>query len=228
MNLCIIPARGGSKRIPGKNIRDFCGKPMIAYAIEAARSSNIFSKIIVSTDSSQIAEVARSCGASTPFSRPANLSDDYTPTISVIRHAISEAERAGELFDKVCCLYPTVPLIQPGDIASGLEVLNDEDGVYSFPVAEFPSTIYRALNLADNRRLKPIYPENQLKRSQDFKKAYFDAGQFYCAHKNTWRSVAEIHDNGIGLVIPKWRVVDIDTLEDWKLAESLYCVQNKK
>lgn len=227
MNLCVIPARGGSKRIPGKNIRDFCGKPMIAYAIEAARSSNIFSKIIVSTDSSQIAEVARGCGASAPFTRPADLSDDYTPTISVIRHAISEAERAGEVFDKVCCLYPAVPLIQPSDIVSGLEVLNDEAGVYCFPVAEFPSTIYRALNLADNRRLKPIYPENQLKRSQDFKKAYFDAGQFYCAHKNTWGSVAEIHDNGIGLVIPKWRVVDIDTAEDWKLAELLYRSQKK-
>lgn len=228
MNLCVIPARGGSKRIPKKNIRDFCGKPMIAYAIEAAQFSKLFGLIIVSTDDAQIAEVARQLGAHVPFTRPAELADDFAPTIAVVRHAIRNAEILGFVFDNVCCIYPAVPLMHPNDLRCSLALINEESDLYSFPISEFPSSIHRGLMLLANNRLEPVYPENELQRSQDLVKTYHDAGQFYWAHKATWQSVEKIHANGIGLVIPRWRVVDIDTPEDWEMAELLYLALKEK
>lgn len=222
MNLCIIPARGGSKRISGKNIKEFCGKPMIAYAIETAQSSNLFDHIVVSTDDSLTADIARQFGAQVPFRRPSYLSDDFTPTVSVVKHAISEAEQLGMVFESVCCIYPAVPLIQSNDLRLALALLIGKTDLYSFPITEFPSSPYRALKLGTNNRLEPVYPESELKRSQDLTESYHDAGQFYWARKATWQSVERIHSNGIGLVVPRWRVVDIDTPEDWEMAALLY------
>jgi pseudaminic acid cytidylyltransferase len=222
MNLCVIPARGGSKRIPRKNIKEFCGKPMIAYAIEAAQSSKLFSQIIVSTDDSEIAEVSRQFGAQVPFIRPAELADDFSPTVAVVRHAVAEAERLRTDFENVCCIYPAVPLLQQSDLRMALALLNGKLDLYSFPIAEFPSSSYRALKLGANNKLEPVYPEYELERSQDLGKTYHDAGQFYWAHKAAWQSIEKIHANGLGFIIPRWRVVDIDTQEDWEMAELLY------
>jgi len=228
MNLCVIPARGGSKRIPRKNIKEFCGKPIIAYAIEAAKSSNLFCQITVSTDDAEVAEVARELGASVPFTRPANLADDFAPTVSVVRHAAAEIERFGIVFENVCCIYPAVPLLQPNDLRLALALLIQDSALYSFPIAEFSSSSYRALKLGANNTLEPVYPEYELQRCQDLGKTYYDAGQFYWAHKATWQSVEKIHANGIGLIIPRWRVVDIDTPEDWEMAELLYRTLERK
>lgn len=228
MNLCVIPARGGSKRVPRKNIKQFCGKPMIAYAIEAAQSSNLFSQIIVSTDDEQVAEVARQLGAQVPFTRPAELANDFAPTVAVVRHAVPEVERLGMVFENVCCIYPAVPLLESSDLYLALALLIDKSNLYSFPITEFPSSPYRALKLGSNNRLEPVNPECELQRSQDIGKTYHDAGQFYWAHKATWQSVEKIHANGLGLIIPRWRVVDIDTPEDWEMAELLYRALERK
>ena len=228
MNLCVIPARGGSKRIPQKNIRNFFGKPMIVYAIEAAQSSNLFSQIVVSTDDRKISEIARQHGAEVPFKRPAELSDDFTPTVDVIRHAINETQRLGMYFENVCCVYPAVPFIEAADLDLALALIDHESASYSFPVSEFSSAIYRALRLGDQNRLEPIYLDYELQRSQDLVRTYHDAGQFYWAHKNTWMSIDKIHSNGRGLVIPRWRNVDIDTLEDLRMAELMYAALKDK
>lgn len=228
MNLCVIPARGGSKRIPRKNIKEFCGKPMIAYAIEAARSSKLFSQVMVSTDDAEIAQVARQLGAQVPFTRPAELADDFAPTVAVVKHAVAEAERLEMNFENVCCIYPAVPLLQPNDLRLALDLLTGKSHLYSFPITEFPSSPYRALKLGSNDRLEPVYAEYELQRSQDLEKTYHDVGQFYWAHKATWQSVEKIHANGIGLIIPRWCVVDIDTAEDWEMAELLYRALDRK
>ena len=228
MNLCVIPARGGSKRIPRKNIREFCGKPMIAYAIEAARSTLLFEHILVSTEDKEIAEIANQYGAETPFQRYSHLADDYTPTVPVIRHAIHEAERLGFSFQDVCCIYPAVPLLKSKDIVSAQGLLRNKKKTYSLPIIEFPSAVQRAFGLSKSGKLKPFYPEYELERSQDLKSAYYDAGQFYWADKHTWNSVDHIHANGVGLVISAWSAVDIDTPDDWHFAEFLYETWRKK
>ena len=195
---------------------------MIAYAIEAAQSSKLFSQIIVSTDDSEIAEVSRQFGAQVPFTRPAELADDFSPTVAVVRHAVAEAERLRTGFENVCCIYPAVPLLQPSDLRLALALLTGKPDLYSFPITEFPSSPYRALKLGIDNRLEPVYPEYEVKRSQDLGKTYHDAGQFYWAHKATWQSAEKIHANGLGLIVPRWRVVDIDIPEDWEMAELLY------
>jgi len=195
---------------------------MIAYAIEAARSSKLFSQVIVSTDDAEIAQVARQLGAQVPFTRPAELADDFAPTVAVVTHAVVEAEQLGMDFENVCCIYPAVPLLQPNDLRLALALLTGKSFLYSFPITEFPSPPHRALRLGANNDLEPVYPKYEVERSQDLEKTYHDAGQFYWAHKATWQSVEKIHANGIGLIIPRWRVVDIDTPQDWEMAGLLY------
>jgi len=221
MNIAIIPARGGSKRIPRKNIKVFGGKPMIAYAITAAKNSGLFDHVLLSTDDTEIAVIANELGAETPFVRPAELANDFTATVPVVAHAIQACEALGWSFDNVCCIYPGVPLIEVEDLQGAFKHIEACGVDYCFPVTEFPSAIQRALKQNSDGVMQPFYPEFELARSQDLEPAYYDAGQFYWGKKNAWLSNPRIHSNGAGYVIPSWRVVDIDTPADWDRAELL-------
>lgn len=223
MNIAIIPARGGSKRIPRKNIRQFCGQPMVGYAILAAQASGVFDRVIVSTDDDEIATVAAEFGAEVPFVRPADLADDHTPTVPVITHAIKACREKGWTVDYVCCIYPGVPMIESNDIKKALDMLiTAGGGGYVFPVAPFPSAIQRALRRNDDGMVEPFQLEHVATRTQDLEPGYFDAGQFYWGAAETWLAGSNIHANGLTIVLPEWRVVDIDTPEDWDRAEKLY------
>ena len=223
MNVCIIPARGGSKRIPRKSIKFFNGKPMIAYAIEAAKNCGLFERIVVTTDDAEISDLARTFGSETPFIRPSELADDHTPTVPVIAHAARACEALGWKLNYVCCIYPSVPFIQQADLRAALQLLKDTpDAEFSFPVTAFPSPIQRALRLGSSGRTISFYPEHEMVRSQDLEPAYHDAGQFYWGSTDAWLNSRGIHNNGVGLVIPNWRVVDIDTLEDWTRADAMF------
>jgi len=222
MNIAIIPARGGSKRIPRKNIKEFCGKPMIAYAITAAKESGLFEHIVVSTDDEEIALIANAWGAEAPFVRPAELANDYSATVPVVVHAIEVCQRLGWKFDRVCCIYPGVPLIQLKDLTGALALMNNSEADYCFPVTEYPSAIQRAFKLLSNGKLQLFHPEFELTRTQDLEAAYYDAGQFYWGRVDAWLTNPKIHSNGLGYTIPNWRVVDIDTPGDWRRAELLY------
>ena len=219
MNLAVIPARGGSKRIPRKNIKVFAGKPMIAYAIEAALESGLFNRVIVTTDDDEIASLAKKYGAEAPFVRPSDLADDHTPTVPVIAHAIGACEALGWQVSAACCIYPGVPFIQIDDLRDAWNLLEQSRAGYAFPVTEFPSAIQRALKRNDQGTIQPFFPEYELVRTQDLEVAYHDAGQFYWGWRDSWFEYSRIHSHGVGLPIPNWRVVDIDTTEDWARAE---------
>jgi len=221
MNIAIIPARGGSKRIPRKNIKAFGGKPMIAYAILAAKKSGLFDHVLVTTDDAEIARIANAWGAETPFVRPADLANDYTATVPVVAHAVQACEVLGWDFNNVCCIYPNVPLIEVEDLQGALKHLEAGSADYCFPVTEFPSAIQRALKRNIEGVMQPFYPEFELARSQDLDLAYYDAGQFYWGKKQAWLNNERIHSSSIGYEIPSWRVVDIDTPADWDRAELL-------
>lgn len=219
MNIAVIPARGGSKRIPHKNIRDFCGKPMIAWPITAAQTSGLFTHIIVSTDDQEIASVAQQWGAEVPFVRPADLSDDFTGTTPVVAHAVAWCLEQGWPLDAVCCIYATAPLIQVEDLHKGLELLQFNSEGYVFSVTSFTSTIQRAFRINTSGKTEMFYPEYFNARSQDLEPAYHDAGQFYWAKPQTWLAKKSGFDGGLPVILPRWRVQDIDTLEDWQRAE---------
>jgi pseudaminic acid cytidylyltransferase len=221
MNIAVIPARGGSKRIPRKNIKVFGGKPMIVYAITAAKKSGLFDHVLVSTDDAEIATIANEWGAETPFVRPAELANDFTATVPVVAHAIQACEALGWSFDNVCCIYPGVPFIEIEDLQGAFKHLEAGSADYFFPVTEFPSAIQRALKQNSDGVMQPFYPEFELARSQDLESAYYDAGQFYWGKKKAWLNNPRIHSNGAGYVIPSWRVIDIDTPADWDRAELL-------
>ena len=227
MNIAIIPARGGSKRIPRKNVKLFGGKPMLAHAICAASASGLFEHIVVSTDDEEIGAIARDWGAETPFVRPEELADDYAATVPVVVHAVQACKAFGWAFNNVCCIYPCVPLIDAGDLHNALATLDVAKTDYCFPVAEFVSPIQRALRRLDNGSLEPFYQQYQLMRTQELEPAYYDAGQFYWGRSEAWLQNNRIHSSGTGYVIPSWRVVDIDTPDDWVRAEALYAVLNK-
>lgn len=226
MKIAVIPARGGSKRIPRKNIKDFCGKPMIAHAIGIARSSGLFDHIVVSTDDKDIARVATESGAEVPFVRPAELADDHTPTVPVIAHAIGACQALGWRVDQVCCIYPAVPFLQGTDLVTALHMLETNGVGYVFPVAAYPSAIQRALRRLPNGLMAPFYSQYATTRTQDLEPAFYDAGQFYWGFAQTWLEGKIIHQYGAGLIIPSWRVVDIDTIEDWQRAELMYAAFN--
>ena len=222
MNLCVIPARGGSKRIPRKNVREFCGKPMIQYPIDAALESALFDHVVVSTDCEEIAKIAGQLGAEVPFSRPAELSDDHAPTVPVIAHAIEACESLGWKSGNVCCIYPCTPFLKTEDLRHALDVLTSSGANYCFPVTPFPHPIQRAVKRDDLDRLSPFFPEYERVRSQDLEAAYHDAGQFYWGTSSAWAQNRSIFNTGAGIVLPNWRVVDIDTPEDWTRAEILF------
>ena len=228
MKVAIIPARGGSKRIPLKNVKKFCGKPVIAYSIEAAIQSGCFDKIIVSTDDERVAEVACQFGAEVPFLRPQKISDDFTGTIPVINHSIKWLIENNKKPQEVCCIYSTAPFIRAEDVCRGLELLNEVNCNYVFPVTCYPFPIQRALKINSRRKIVMFYPEHENTRSQDLAEAYHDAGQFYWAYVETWLSGTNIFSrNSMPIILPRYRVQDIDTIEDWETAERMYeAIQN--
>ena len=228
MRLAVIPARGGSKRIPRKNIKLFHGEPMIAYAINAAISSGIFDRIIVSTDDREIAQIARDYGAEVPFDRPPGLADDFTPTVPVIAHAIQSCINLGWNVQEVCCIYPGVPFISVRDLCMSHEQLSASGAHYVFPVTNFPSPIQRALRRLPNGAVSPFQSEYAAIRTQDLEPGYFDVGQFYWGKTSAWLQGLNLHLNGVTLIIPEWRVVDIDTPADWVRAELLYAMMSDK
>lgn len=222
-NVAIIPARGGSRRIPRKNVKDFCGKPMIAWSIEAAQQSGCFDRVIVSTDDIEIAEVSKCYGAEVPFMRPASLADDHAGTIPVIRHAIEWLMQQGEHPEYTCCIYATAPFISPADIQRGLEILTGTGSDYAFSVTSFPFPIQRAIRLTPDRRVGMFYPDQFHTRSQDLEEAYHDAGQFYWGKTEVWLAENVIFGpDSTPVVLPRYQVQDIDTMEDWCQAEILH------
>jgi len=225
MNIAIIPARGGSKRIPRKNIKLFHDKPMIAYSIEAAQKSGCFDKIIVSTDDQEIADIATQFGAEVPFIRPSNIADDYATTLDVMQHAINWCQTQHWAVDKVCCIYATAPFILPKYIQNGLAELSNDDVQYAFSATTFPFPIQRAISLDENRNVSMFAPENTNTRSQDLPEAYHDAGQFYWGKASAFLTGKVFFaEHSKAVILPRKRVQDIDTPEDWDLAETLFSV----
>jgi len=228
MNICVIPARGGSKRIPRKNIKSFCGQPMIAYSIVSALESKIFDHIIVSTDDDEIAEVSLKYGASVPFIRPENLSDDYTTTTDVIAHALSWVQKNIGNVKFVCALYATAPFTTSKDLLSAYEEISkNKDCHVVFPIVEFDFPIQRAIKLADDGSVKMFQPKHLLTRSQDLEKAYHDAGQFYWMKSEFIGSgISPFSDIARPIKIPHYRTQDIDTKDDWIRAELMFKAMN--
>lgn len=224
MTIAIIPARGGSKRIPQKNIKLFYGKPMIAYSIEVAIASGIFEDVYVSTDDENIAKIAIEYGAKVPFIRPSELADDHTATVPVIKHAIEKLEYEHEIFiDYVCCIYATAPFIDANKLKSAYELLISGDYDYSFPVTEFDYAIQRALAMNLGSRVSMLDVKQYSVRSQDLEPRYHDVGQFYMGTKQAWIDERPIlASNSVAIQIPRKHAQDIDTLEDWEFAEHLY------
>lgn len=218
--LAIIPARGGSKRIPRKNIRPFRGKPMLAWSVEAALDSGLFDEVMVSTDDAEIAEAARNLGAKVPFLRSAEASGDHATTADVLSEVLAAYVGLGRDFPIACCLYPTAPFVTPGDLAAGLSALLDGSFDVIMPVAPFTYPIWRSLRREATGRIALNFPEHLNARSQDLPPAFHDAGQWY------WFRVAGFLDEGTlmgrnagSVQLSPTEVQDIDTEEDWALAE---------
>jgi N-acylneuraminate cytidylyltransferase len=222
VNLAVIPARGGSKRIPRKNIRPFGGRPMIAWSIEAASASGLFDRVIVSTDDEEIADCARSHGAEVPFTRPPELSDDHAGTLEVVRHAVERTVEEGARPEAVCCLYATAPFVTAEDLAAARAMLMDGDFNYVFAAARFPCPVQRGFTRSPAGTMELLFPEHRLTRSQDLPPVYHDAGQFYWGRTEAWLEGRAIFGERSGFVeLPSWRVQDIDTPEDWTKAEQM-------
>lgn len=228
MNIAIIPARGGSKRIPRKNVRSFCGKPILAYSIETALASGLFDHVIVSTDDAEIATVAKNHGAEVPFMRPSSLADDYAGTLAVMQHAVLACRELGWMADYFCCLYATAPFVLGADLQSGFQALasdnqNLDTVEYVFSATSFDFPVQRAIRINTLGRVEPVWPENIPKRSQDLEPLYHDAGQFYWGKAHAFQNLKPLfaaHSKAV--LIPQHRVQDIDTEHDWIRAEWMY------
>ncbi|MBT9239582.1 pseudaminic acid cytidylyltransferase [Vibrio splendidus] len=220
MKIAIIPARGGSKRIPRKNIKDFNGKPIIAYSIEVALASGCFDKVIVSTDDAEIADVAKQYGAEVPFMRPADVSDDFSTTADVLLHAIDWYEEQSQSIEYLCCIYATAPFININDIRNTYKLLLEcPSADYCFPVCEFPFPIQRGVKLTQGQRVEMFQPEHFNTRSQDLEVGYHDVGQFYWGKPSAYRQqIPMFSDKAIAYPVSRKRVVDLDTPEDWDFA----------
>ena len=219
MNIAVIPARGGSQRIPRKNIKLFGGKPMIAYAIAAARNSGLFEHVVVSTDDDEIAQIALAHGATVPFRRPPELADSQTATVPVIGHAAQWFVYHGQAPAAVCCIYPCVPLLRAEDLRGAHALFVARDADYVYPVVAFHSSPWRAMRKPEQGPMEFVHPQHELTRTQDLPRCYFDAGQFYWGKTVAWISGLRMHSNGHGYEIAGHRAVDIDTPDDWLRAE---------
>jgi pseudaminic acid cytidylyltransferase len=223
MKIAIIPARGGSKRIPRKNIKDFCGKPMLVWSIEAAKLSGLFDHIIVSTDDNEIAESAKEHGAEVPFIRPAELSDDFVGTGDVVKHAVEWVIKNIGKPEFICTIYATAPFIKSTDIVNGLNLLVKNNSQIAFTVTSFPFPIQRAIKITEKGRVQMFQPEHFQTRSQNLEPAYHDAGQFYWAKTDAvLNGISAFSQHAVPLILPRYRVQDIDTPEDWVRAEQLF------
>ena len=221
-NIAIITGRGGSKRIPRKNIRDFLGKPIIAYSIEAALESGLFDEVMVSTDDQEIADIARQYGAVVPFIRSEKNSDDFSGTGDVLIEVINEYRKLNKEFDYGCCLYPTAPFVTPNKLKESFTLLRDKQFDTVFPVVEFSFPILRALKMEDGK-VAPVWPEHYSKRSQDLAPAYHDAGQFYWFEISSFLETKSLVSGNTGaIIVEENSVQDIDTEDDWNLAEMKY------
>jgi len=225
MKVAIIPARGGSKRIPRKNILEFAGKPMIAHSILCALGSGLFGRVIVSTDDSEISQVARDFGAEVPFLRPQELSDDHTSTNAVVSHGVKWLQSQGANLSAVCCIYATAPFIHAEDLKRGLETLEAGDWQYVFSATSFAYPIFRSFQKNAEGGVEMFFPEHFNARSQDLPEALHDAGQFYWGRPQAWLNRLRGFEKWSTIVrIPRWRVQDIDTPEDWARAEIMWQV----
>ena len=220
--MCI---RDRSKRIPRKNIKEFCGQAMIGYSIEAAITSQCFDKVIVSTDDQEIAEVAKSFGAEVPFIRPDELANDHAATIPVVKHAIEWFDEQGQLPTDVCCLYATAPFIQSQTISKAFQQLQESEADYCFSVTSFAFPIQRSIRITQDGKVDMFYPENFNVRSQDLEEAYHDAGQFYWGKAQVFKDELPIFsETASPYILPRYLVQDIDTMEDWIRAEAMHRV----
>jgi pseudaminic acid cytidylyltransferase len=222
--LAIIPARGGSKRIPGKNIKPFHGKPMLAYSIEAAQASGLFTRIVVSTDDLAIAQLALQLGAEVPFSRPAHLADDHATTLAVMQHAVATLAGPGTGVEYVCCVYATAPFIQAADLQRGFALLAAQPSKsYAFSVTDFAFPVQRAIRIDAQGAIAALYPQYREVRSQDLEPAFHDAGQFYWGRTAAWLRADPLFSAlALPVVLPRYLVQDIDTPHDWRRAELMY------
>ena len=218
-NLAIIPARGGSKRIPRKNVKPFLGKPMLAYSIEAALATGLFDEVMVSTDDDEIAEVARQYGAKVPFMRSAVTASDYATTVDVLKEVLDNYRKLGCEFDNFCCIYATAPMVQPTDITAAYDRLLTSDFTVVYPVVAFSYPIWRCLDLEEDGTMKRHWPEFENSRSQDLPKQYHDTGTFYWYKTKEWLAG---NLNIGGIEVDETTIQDIDTETDWKLAEMKY------
>ncbi|SFC75433.1 pseudaminic acid cytidylyltransferase [Spirosoma endophyticum] len=227
-NVAIITARGGSKRIPRKNIRPFLGRPIIAYVIDAARKSGLFSEVMVSTDDQEIAEVARHYGAAVPFLRSTKTADDFATTADVLTEVVDQYTQKGQVFDYACCLYPTAPFVTPDLLKQAFSTLTRKQFDTVYPVQQFSFPIQRAV-LLRNEKVQWFQPEHALTRSQDLEPAYHDAGQFYFVNVAAFQQNHRlITDNSGGIVISELEAHDIDNEEDWQVAELKYSMVNEE
>lgn len=223
MIIAVVPARGGSRRIPRKNIRPFCGKPMIAWTIDAARTSGLFDRVIVSTDDAEITAVALQCGAECPFERPAALADDHADTGDVMAHATGWGLAAGWELDAVCCIYATAPFVDHEDLRRGLETLRSGDWAFAVAATECDASVFRSFRQREDGGLDMLFPEHFTARSQDLPRLLHDAGQFYWGRPSAWVEKRRVFDRwSVPILIPKWRVQDIDEPEDWARAELMF------
>ncbi len=222
MNVAVIPARGGSKRIPRKNIREFAGKPMIAHSIECAIKSNLFSRLIVSTDDEEVSEIARAFGAEVPFRRPKELSDDQATTNEVMAHSVRWLTGGGAAPSAVCCIYATAPFIRADDLKKGRAVLESGSWEYVFSATDYGFPVFRSFRKTGAGGLKMLFPEHLNTRSQDLPEIFHDAAQFYWGRPHAWLQSLQIFDIKSTIIpIPRWRVQDIDTEQDWIRAEAM-------
>lgn len=220
--IAIITARGGSKRIPGKNKKDFLGKPILAYSIGAALASELFEEVMVSTDDEEIAQIARSAGANVPFMRSSDTANDFATTDDVLMEVLTEYERRGRTFDYMACIYPTAPFVTAGKLREAFRILVQEDASGVMPVVSFSFPPQRGMAVRGGR-LEYCYPENAAKRSQDLETMYHDCGQFYFYHTERYMACrGDLPDGYVPIIVPETEVQDIDNLTDWKLAEMKY------
>lgn len=227
--LAIIPARGGSKRIPRKNIKLFIDQPIIKYSIDAAINSNLFDEIMVSTDDDEVARIAISCGAKVPFIRSEATSNDYASTVDVLEETLLEYKKIGKAFEYCCCMYPTAPFISPQILMKGFEILKESEADSVIPVVRFSYPIQRALKI-EKGKLFMVWPDNTGSRSQDLPSTYHDAGQFYwCRVKDLLLHKKIFTENSVPIEISELEAQDIDNEEDWKMAEIKYKIlMNRK
>ena len=223
VNVAVVPARGGSVRVPRKNVRPFCGKPMMAWAIETAIASGLFGHVVVSTDDSEIRDVALQAGAECPFVRPAALADEHASTGAVMAHATRWVLDAGWTAEAVCCIYPTAALVAREDLTRGLEALRSGDWAFAVAATEFEAPIFRAFRQREGGGLEMFFPEQYDTRSQDLPRALHDAGQFYWGRPSAWIEQRRVFEEWtVPVLIPKWRVQDIDEPDDWARAEAIF------